>query len=93
MKTYFEVSIANRSLLERHTFPNKRKMDKWLVEYFTTGNGSYIGKLKYLDYASTTDNPLPLKKFVQKYIVDGLKNLKIYDKIMIIMEKSLDKRK
>ena len=93
MKTYFEVSIANRGSMERHTFPSKRKMDKWLVEYFTTGDGSYIGKLKYIDYTNSTDNPMPLKKFVKKYIVNGLKNLKIYDKFMIILEKTLDKHK
>ena len=82
----FEINIVNNFQVETYLLKNEKAKNKFLVEYFTNGEGRGYGREWYQDYCNACDKPLAFKKFILNKVKD-LKSIRLRNYLILIRYK------
>lgn len=82
----FEINIVNNFQVETYLLKNERAKNKFLVEYFTNGEGRLYGREWYQDYCGACSKPLTFKKFILNKVKD-LKSIRLRSYLILIRNK------
>lgn len=81
---YYEINICKRGRVHTHICKNTKEKNKWLVHFFTRGNGYAWGEQQFRN----ADNPkkLPFEKYIH-FIIKNKTQFILDDNTLILVRK------